>query len=207
MSDSGDTAMTTKDQNDEPEEDKDQPASDDSSSTGDDGDEGGTILDDGGVDTDARAGRSLGIDPKADPDEETVEKIEEEREKRLDPDNRPEGAEVDNTDRDFDVDRGQFTDADDYDESEPAPYVDPEDPNSSASADSDDESDDESGDESDDDSEGESDDEAEEDISGQSDEHHEQNDSDSDSNDNDKPSDSEGDSEKASDKTRKDDDG
>ena len=56
--------------------------------------------------------------------------MEEEREKRLDPDNRPEGAEVDNTERTFDVDRGQFTDSEDYDESEPAPFSDPEDPNS-----------------------------------------------------------------------------
>lgn len=92
----------------------------------------GSILDDGGIDTDERAGRSLGIDPKADPDEDTVKQIEEEREERLDPDNRPENAEVDNTPRDFDVDRGQFTDSDEYDESEPAPYVDPEDPNSDA---------------------------------------------------------------------------
>ena len=41
----------------------------------------------------------------------------------------PTNAEVDNTDRTFDVDRGQFTDSEDYDESEPAPFSDPEDPN------------------------------------------------------------------------------
>jgi hypothetical protein len=93
------------------------------------GDEGGSILDDGGIDTDERAGRSLGIEPNKEPDDETKQDIEEEREKRLDPDNRPEGAEVDNTDRTFDVDRGQFTDSEDYDESEPAPFSDPEDPN------------------------------------------------------------------------------
>jgi len=95
------------------------------------GGEGGSILDDGGIDTDERAGRSLGIEPNKEPDDETKQDMEEEREKRLDPDNRPEGAEVDNTDRTFDVDRGQFTDSEDYDESEPAPFSDPEDPNNS----------------------------------------------------------------------------
>jgi hypothetical protein len=92
-------------------------------------DEGGSILDDGGIDTDERAGRSLGIEPDAEPDEDTKKEMEEEREKRLDPDNRPDGAEIDNSDRTFDVERGQFTDSDDYDESEPAPFSDPEDPN------------------------------------------------------------------------------
>ena len=42
-----------------------------------------------------------------------LEAIEEEREKRLDPDNRPDNAEIDNTDRDFDVVKGQFTDSED----------------------------------------------------------------------------------------------
>ena len=94
-----------------------------------DGGEGGSILDDGGIDTDERAGRSLGIEPDKEPDDETKQDMEEERERRLDPDNRPDGAEVDNTDRTFDVDHGQFTDSEDYDESEPAPFSDPEDPN------------------------------------------------------------------------------
>ena len=70
-----------------------------------------------------------GIDPTAEPDEDTVKEIEEERDKRLDPENRPENAEVDNTPRTFDVEHGKFTDSDDYDESEPAPFSDPEDPN------------------------------------------------------------------------------
>lgn len=91
--------------------------------------EGGSILDDGGIDTDARAGRSLGIDPQAEPDDQTKQELEEERRQRLDPDNRPDGAEVDNTDRTFDTARGQFTDAEDYDDSEPPPFSDPEDPN------------------------------------------------------------------------------
>lgn len=82
----------------------------------------GSILDDGGIDTDERAGRSLGIDTDAEPDEETRREMEEERERRLDPDNRPEGAEVDNTQKDFDVEAGMFTDNDDYDP-EQKPYA------------------------------------------------------------------------------------
>jgi len=82
----------------------------------------GSILDDGGIDTDERAGRSLGIDTDAEPDEDTKREMEEERERRLDPDNRPEGAEVDNTQKDFDVDAGMFTDNDDYDP-EHTPYA------------------------------------------------------------------------------------
>jgi hypothetical protein len=102
---------------------------DKSSDDGESGDEGSSILDDGGIDTDERAGRSLGIEPDKEPDEETKQDMEEERERRLDPDNRPDGAEVDNTDRTFDHERGQFTDSDEYDDSEPAPFSDPEDPN------------------------------------------------------------------------------
>jgi hypothetical protein len=91
--------------------------------------EGGTILDDGGIDTDARAGRSLGIEPDKEPDEQTKQEMAEERERRLDPENRPDGSEVDNTERTFDHDRGQFTDSEEYDESEPPQFSDPEDPN------------------------------------------------------------------------------
>jgi hypothetical protein len=96
---------------------------------GESGTEGGTILDGGGIDTDARAGRSLGIDPNQEPDDQTKQEMEEERRRRLDPENRPDGAEVDNMDRTFDHDRGQFTDSPDYDESEPPVFKDPEDPN------------------------------------------------------------------------------
>jgi hypothetical protein len=49
--------------------------------------------------------------PEEAPDD-LLEEIEEERERRLDPDNRPDGAEIDNTDRDFDVARGRFEDSD-----------------------------------------------------------------------------------------------
>ena len=41
---------------------------------------------------------------------------------RLDPDNRPEDTEVDNTGRTFDSGAGKFTDSDDYDESD-RPFV------------------------------------------------------------------------------------
>ena len=52
----------------------------------------------------------------ADPEDE--EEIEEERQERLDPENRPDGVEVDNTDRDFDPEKGMFTDTEGYDEAE-----------------------------------------------------------------------------------------
>ncbi len=42
------------------------------------------------------------------PPEDEIQEIEEERERRLDPDNRPEGAEVDNTQRTFED--GEFKD-------------------------------------------------------------------------------------------------
>jgi hypothetical protein len=54
--------------------------------------------------------------PGADPDDE--EQIEEERQERLDPENRPDNVEVDNTDRDFDPEKGMFTDTEGYDEAE-----------------------------------------------------------------------------------------
>ena len=44
------------------------------------------------------------------PPEDEVKEIEEERERRLDPENRPNNAEVDNTQRDFDFEEGEFTD-------------------------------------------------------------------------------------------------
>lgn len=47
------------------------------------------------------------------PDEETIDQIEAERRRRLDPANRPPNAEVDNTHRHFNPETGHF---DDYDE-------------------------------------------------------------------------------------------
>jgi hypothetical protein len=61
--------------------------------------------------------------------ESTLDEIEQTREMRLDPENRPENAEVDNSDRSFDSQRGHFTDVEQYDESAPPQFSDPEDPN------------------------------------------------------------------------------
>ena len=58
----------------------------------------------------------------ADLPEETIAEIERERAERLDPDNRPEDTEVDNTGRTFDSGAGKFTDSDDYDEND-RPFV------------------------------------------------------------------------------------
>jgi hypothetical protein len=49
---------------------------------------------------------------EAEPPQEEIEKIEAEREERLDPSNRPEGSEIDNSQRDFDATTGAFADAD-----------------------------------------------------------------------------------------------
>jgi hypothetical protein len=58
------------------------------------------------------------------PDEQDEQQIEKERQERLDPENRPENSEVDNSDRDFDPVHGQFTDSD-HDE-DLGPFNDPE---------------------------------------------------------------------------------
>ena len=55
--------------------------------------------------------------------EDKQQAIEKEREERLAADNRPENAEVDNSDRTFDVKSGQFTDHEKDDEI--GPYNDP----------------------------------------------------------------------------------
>ena len=69
-----------------------------------------SIIERGGVDTDARAGRSMGIDLEGPPPGMTEEEVDAERQRRLDPANRPEGAEVDNTGRKFDTKTEEFTD-------------------------------------------------------------------------------------------------
>jgi hypothetical protein len=84
----------------------------------------GTILDDGGIDTDERAGRSQGIDTTSEPDDEVKEQMAEERERRLDPENRPDNAEIDNTQRDFDHEQGMFTDREEYDADAETTYPD-----------------------------------------------------------------------------------
>lgn len=83
------------------------------------------VIDDSGrlrIDIEDAGGRELRAVDERPPDDE-VEVIEEERKRRLDPDNRPDAAEVDNTERDFDTDTGLFTDSEEYDESAPAPYA------------------------------------------------------------------------------------
>ncbi|MDX6360129.1 MAG: hypothetical protein QOH37_3183 [Nocardioidaceae bacterium] len=70
-----------------------------------------TSTDDSGnltVDIEDAGGRELRPVDERPPDDEVAE-IDEERRRRLDPDNRPDDAEVDNTERDFDADTGRFT--------------------------------------------------------------------------------------------------
>ena len=55
--------------------------------------------------------------PGADPEDE--QEIEQDREERLDPDNRPDQAEIDNSEREFDATKGMFKDSEGYDEAEP----------------------------------------------------------------------------------------
>ena len=47
-----------------------------------------------------------------------LDQLEEERRERLDPENRPENAEVDNSGREFDAEKAMFTDEPGYDEAE-----------------------------------------------------------------------------------------
>jgi hypothetical protein len=58
-------------------------------------------------------------DELADRPEESMEQVEDERQERLAPENRPDNVEVDNTGRDFDVEKGMFTDSEGYEEAEP----------------------------------------------------------------------------------------
>ena len=71
-------------------------------------------------DTVSSGGSMTGALPDADdiPQQE-LDEIEAERKERTAPENRPEGAEVDNTERDFDPVQGQFAD------SEPDPDLGP----------------------------------------------------------------------------------
>jgi hypothetical protein len=72
------------------------------------------------TDTADSGGGMTGALPDADDvSQEELDEIEAERKERTSPENRPEGAEVDNTDREFDPVQGQFTD------SEPDPDLGP----------------------------------------------------------------------------------
>jgi hypothetical protein len=65
-----------------------------------------------------RESGTAGLPRQDDVPDETVEEIERERSERLDPQNRPDEAEVDNTGRTFDSAVGKFTDSEGYDESD-----------------------------------------------------------------------------------------
>ncbi len=75
------------------------------------------------VDTGATADPLNHREGRKAPAEKTDEEIEAEREEKLAPENRPEGAEVDNTDREFDVKHGRFTDTEP--DEELGPFDDP----------------------------------------------------------------------------------
>src|SRR5207237_6265603 len=77
-------------------------------------DDGGDASEGDDGDPASRGTRQPGADPA---DEEEIEK---ERQERLDPDNRPDNVEVDNTQRDFDATKGMFTDSEGYDEADEA---------------------------------------------------------------------------------------
>jgi len=68
-----------------------------------------------GVPSEDRQSGTAGLPSEEDVPPETVETIQRERAERLDPANRPETAEVDNTHRTFDAEVGTFTDDPGYD--------------------------------------------------------------------------------------------
>jgi hypothetical protein len=126
-----------------------------------------TDADDKNDDPSAEEGSAGSSDPSKrfrenPPDEDEQKEIAEERERRLDPENRPEGSEVDNTPRTFDDKEWKFED----DEGGQGGIVDPTQPaserghgpdNDGGDSDSSDESDSDSGHEDSDESKKESD--------------------------------------------------
>ena len=87
---------------------------------------------------DDRAEQEDDTGEKEQPDQEQVLQ---EREERLDPDNRPDNVEVDNTDRTFDPETGFFEDREEHD-SAPKQFVDEEAISEGADSNDDDDSDD-----------------------------------------------------------------
>ena len=84
---------------------------------------GGTFdIENDGQSADQRQSGTAGLPAEDAVPPETMDTIEKERAERLDPENRPDDAEVDNTDRTFDSGAGRFTDDPDYDESD-RPFV------------------------------------------------------------------------------------
>jgi hypothetical protein len=85
-------------------------------------------LDDSGrltIDIEDAGGRELRAVDERPPDDE-VQEMEEERDRRLDPDHRRDATEVDNTERTFDPDTGRVTDSEEYDEDAPPAYATPD---------------------------------------------------------------------------------
>jgi hypothetical protein len=60
--------------------------------------------------TDPNIPSSAALKPKEEWTQEELDQLEKERAEILDPDNRPENAEIDNTGRTFDSERGDFVD-------------------------------------------------------------------------------------------------
>ena len=88
-----------------------------------DSDDRGTYdLENDGVPEEERESGTAGLPDKDNVPEETIESIEADRQERLSAENRPDGAEVDNTGRTFDADAGKFTDSDGYSEDD-KPYA------------------------------------------------------------------------------------
>jgi hypothetical protein len=75
-----------------------------------------------GQSSDERESGTAGLPTKDDVPAETVEELEKQRAERLDDANRPDHAEVDNTERTFDSGAGLFTDSEGYDEND-RPFV------------------------------------------------------------------------------------
>ena len=71
-----------------------------------------------GVSSEDRQSGTAGLPTQDDVPPETMQAIEDERSERLDPENRPDGAEVDNTEREFDSEAGRFTDSEGYTEAD-----------------------------------------------------------------------------------------
>ena len=65
-----------------------------------------------------RADQPADQQPEQQADQQDPEEVERERRARLDPENRPEEAEVDNTDREFDEEKGMFTDSEGYEQAD-----------------------------------------------------------------------------------------
>ncbi len=80
-----------------------------------DSDRGTYDIEHDGVSADERQSGTAGLPTKDNVPPETMAAIDSDRTERLDPANRPDDAEVDNTQREFDPEAGLFTDSEGYD--------------------------------------------------------------------------------------------